>query len=547
MAINAASRLVALLTLGLFAFAAAPQALATTGVLVVAMDRGTVGNQELAAAVKDLDPDFPVELLLIGPDRQGIENGYRTYLEAARDALLARGADEVLAVPLLVSGGDPLLARFRDPIEAAFAPAVLTWTPAFGDSYLAREVLLDRIQAASAERQWDRLILLLSGGDAAHKAGIEALGARLLDNIRPLVSIPEMTVELVDPDAPADDDTVAGTERVLVVPFMIDVKFTPHMSLEATLGRRFSGDNVHVTESVMPHPGVRIWLQSMIDAHVPATDETIGFIIMPHGSTAPYNDGIVAAMPEIVRRYPTAFAFGMASAFTITQAVRELEAAGVRHVVFLRLFAQPHHFRDTSDYILGLRPEPPAHNHGGVPARVRTPLRFVTLGGYQEDVLISAILKDRILEASKEPARESVVILSHGSGDDAGNAAGLAVVERNIADIQSAIAKPFREIRAMALREDWPEKQAEAVREIREFIATASRNGRAIVVSNRLYGSGSYAEYLQGLDFVMNGQGLIPHPNFTRWVEMTLEAGMAKLLIPGNGDSASSDPAHPSK
>lgn len=546
MTIRIASRLVPLLTLGIFALAAAPQALAKTGVLVVAMDRGTVGNQELAAAVADLDPDFPATLLLIGPDRQGIEDGYRAYLEAARNALLERGIDDVLAIPLFVADDDPLLARFRDGIEAAVKPAALTWSPAFGDSYLAREALLDRIQSSEAGGPWDRLEVLLAGGEAAPSATLVALGTRLLDDIRPLVPIPEMTVRIVDPEAPAAGEASAGAGRTLVVPFMIGVKFTPHMSLEAELARRFSGEHVHVAESIMPHPAVRIWLKQMINAHVPASDETIGFILMPHGSTAPYNDGIVAAMPEIVHRYPTAFAFGMASSYTITQAVHELESAGVRHAVFLRLFAQPHHFRETSDYILGLRREPPEHSHGGIPPRVRTPIRFVTLGGYQQDPLISGILQDRILEVSEDPATESVVLLSHGSGGDAENAAGLAAVAQNIADIEAGLATPFRQIRAMGLREDWPDKQAEAVREIRDFIVAASGDGRTIVVSNRLYGSGSYDEHLEGLDYVMNGRGLIPHPNFTRWVEKTLEAGIVELTTPENETLASSHHARPS-
>lgn len=523
-------RSISLLVLGLAALLAAPEASAGPGVLVIAKDRGAVGNQELAEAVEDLDPDYPVELLLVGPDSQGIENGYAAYIAAARDALRAQGVDRVIAIPLFVSGGDPLLAAFRDRIEAALALTPITWTAALGDSYLAREILLDRINAALETGKAERLVLLLPTGSDM------ALGERLLDDIRPLVSFKDMSVAVFDAESGTGPDLPAGAGGALVIPFLIDVKFTPHMSLEATLARRYGGDGVVIAPSVMPHPAVRIWLRSMINAHAPATDETIGIIVMPHGSTAPYNDGIVAAMPDSIGRYPTAFAFGMASPFTIAQAVRELEAQGVRHAVFLRLFALPHHFQAESDYILGLNAAPPTHSHGGVPSRVRTAIRFVTLGGYQEDPLISEILKDRILEVSRDPSRESVVLLSHGSFSDAANAAGLAVVERNIAEIEAALTEPFREIRAMNLREDWPDKRAEAVSAIRDFIADAGRDGRAIVVSNRLYGSGSYAEYLEGLDYVMNGQGLIPHANLTRWVETTLADGIDMLKSGAQGD-----------
>ncbi|ADE14923.1 conserved hypothetical protein [Nitrosococcus halophilus Nc 4] len=520
------------------------------GVLVVAMDRGAVGNQELAATVADLDPDYPVKLLLIGPDYQGIENGYAAYMEAARAFLHEHGVGKVIAIPLFVSEADHLLGLFRSQIETAMAPAVLTWTPALGESYLLREILLDRIRSVSKTPAAERLVLWLSGaGDTGGAATLRSLGERLLDDIRPFVSFAETEVALTysrtagGPEAEAAEaetatlvNRFAEAGRTLIIPSVVGLKFTPNMSLETMLKRRYTHANIHIAESVMPHSAVRTWLRRMINRHVPVTKDTIGFIIMPHGSTAPYNDGIIAAMPDMVRRYPTAFAFGMASPFAIGQAVNELEAAGVRHGVFLRLYAMSHHFREASDYILGLRMAPPAHNHGGVPERVRTSVRFVTTGGYQPDPLISEILKDRILEVSQDPSQESILLLSHGSRSDKANAADLALItEHNIATIKAILPAPFRDIRAMSLREDWPDKRAEALREIRAFIEQANNGGQAIVISNRLYGSGSYGTYLDGLEYVMNGQGLIPHPNFTRWVEKSLREGIAVLKAGAKG------------
>jgi len=531
------------LTVYLFAFSA-PAASAGLGVLVVARDRGTVGNQELAAAVADLDPDYPVELLLVGPDRQGIENGYAGYIAAARNALARDGVDKVLGIPLFMSAADAVLTQFRSRIEAAMTPATMTWAPALGESYLASEILLDRIRAAQKPQPAQRLVLLLSGaGNAAGAARIKSLGKALLDDIRPLVRFHRMDIAVTYSDtAPEADRARAAAQTAgligrsaakggtIVVPLVIGVKFTPHMSLEASFARRYGGDHITITNSVMPHPAVRTWLRRMINEAAPATDKTIGIIIMPHGATAPYNDSVMAAMPDrIVGRYPTAYAFGMASPFTIGQAVRKLEAAGLRHAVFLRLFSMPHHFREASDYILGRDKKPPAHSYGGIPGRVRTAIHFVALGGYQADPLISGILRDRIMEVSENPSRESVILLSHGAMSDAADAAGRNVVEGNIADVEAMLELPFRDIRAMTLREDWPLKRAEAVREIRTAIETANKDGRAIVISNRLYGSGSYARYLEGLDYTMNGKGLIPHPNFTRWVETTLEDGIGRL------------------
>lgn len=515
---------------------------ADPGVLVVAKDRGAVGNQELEAAVAGLDPDYPVHLLLIGPDRQGVENGYAGYIAAARRTLEAAGADTIIAIPLFVAAHEALIGQFRPRIERAMEPLPVEWTPALSDSYLAREILLDRIRDAGAT-QHHRLLLLLQGAhDAASAAAIRAAGERLLADIAPVVALAGAEVavrysELAPSDEQARADaqvdqalnrlTAAGD--TLLVPMAIDTKFTPHMSLEMGLARRFGRAGLTLTDSVMPHPSIRIWLRSMINAHIEVRDEHIGFVIMPHGSSAPYNDAIVEAMPTITGDYPTVFAFGMASPTTIARAVAELEDRGIRHAVFLRLFAREDTFRNPADYIIGLRPRPPVHGHGGLPERVRTPIRFISTGGYQSSPLISEILKDRMLEVSRDPAEESVLLLSHGTGRDASNAEALAVVEQNIADIEGMLEKPFREIRAINLREDWPDKRAAALRQITAFIEDASRSGRAIVIANRLLGSGSYAEYLEGLDYVMNGQGLIPHPNFTRWVAQTLQGAVQQL------------------
>jgi len=522
---------------------ASATAVAGPGVLVVAKDRGAVGNQELEAAVDALDPDYPVELLLVGPDRQGVENGYAGYIAAARRGLQAAGADSIIAIPLFVTGHEAVLARFRPRIERAMAPMAVEWTPALADSYLAREILGDRLRQSGADGARQRLLLLLQGAHDAESAGaMREIGQRLLADMAHTAALNDMEVAVrYSESAPkaaaaqADEAIEATLERLaaqgetVLVPMAIDTKFTPHMSLEMELMRRFGRDRVTLTDSAMPHPAIRTWLKRMINAHVAVRDEHVGFLIMPHGSSAPYNDGIIAAMPDIVEDYLTAFAFGMASPMTIRQAVRKLEAEGVRHAVFLRLFAREDTFRDPADYIVGLRPEPPAHGHGGTPERVRTPIRFISTGGYQPDPLIAEILTDRILEVSRNPAEESVLLLSHGTRSDRSNAAALAVVEDNIADMKAALDEPFRAIRAINLREDWPDKRAEALREINAYIKEANRHGRAIVISNRLYGSGSYAEYLDGLDYVMNGQGLIPHPNFTRWVARTLEDALEQL------------------
>ena len=76
------------------------------------------------------------------------------------------------------------------------------------------------------------------------------------------------------------------------------------------------------------------------------------------------------------------------------------------------------------------------------------------------------------------------------------------------------------------MREDWPKKHKKAVEEIRNLIQDASTHGRALVISNRLYGSGRYDEFFEGLNYEMNRKGLALHVNMTRW----LDEGIRKTL-----------------
>ncbi len=54
---------------------------------------------------------------------------------------------------------------------------------------------------------------------------------------------------------------------------------------------------------------------------------------------------------------------------------------------------------------------------------------------------------------------------------------------------------------------------AQGLVKIRKEIKKGNRNGgRVLIISNRLYGSGPYQRLLEGAEFKMNGQGLVPIP-----------------------------------
>ncbi|MCA1749698.1 MAG: hypothetical protein LC634_09300, partial [Sphingomonadales bacterium] len=135
---------------------------------------------------------------------------------------------------------------------------------------------------------------------------------------------------------------------------------------------------------------------------------------------------------------------------------------------------------------------------------------------------------ERARALSSDPARESVLILAHGPGDDAENARWLANMESQSAAVR-ALA-PFRAVQVETLREDWPEERAAAETRIRGFVEAAAReDGRALVIPYRLSGFGPYAEVLEGLTYVSDGRGLLPSDEVANWVRRQAAALRVEL------------------
>jgi sirohydrochlorin ferrochelatase len=424
------------------------------------------------------------------------------------------------------------------------------------DSHLTAQILLDRLASVSRDPEAERVILLGTGAtDSRAEEQLLAELDRLSDYVaryRPFKEIStavyydreaEATVRDAKNEAVDERITKAAAKkgRTLVVPWMIGPKFDQGMSQIRWLKDKFAELDVVLDEQeVLTHPNVLLWLKRTANQYVPASPDQFGVVIMPHGSTQPYNDVVEATIAPLRSRYRIEMAYGMADSFTIQQAVSRLEAQGVRRIALIRLYALADHMKPASDYILGLADAPSeaghAHGeHGAPPAQVRSAALFSTYGGYEEDHrAIAEILYERIQAVSTDPAKETVILVAHGSGGDDANAAWLQVMSEHVSHVKKLTKTPFRAIKVATVREDWPEKRAKAVADLKEMIAEGNRDGRVLVIANRLYGSGPYARLLAGSTYVMNDQGFAPHPNLTRWLETGIERTITAL---NNGTS----------
>lgn len=287
-------------------------------------------------------------------------------------------------------------------------------------------------------------------------------------------------------------------------------------------------------------------------AAAPAPQEDLGVLVMAHGGTEEWNRNVQEAVAPLAGSLPISVAFGMADADALQHAVHELEAAGVRRIVVVRLFISGDSWLERTEQILGLTPgappapptsahphpaaadaaspagdQPPAGDPGArhQPAlyRIRTDSAFaLSREGLSEAAEVGRILLERARDLSATPEREQVLILAHGVGDDAENARWRDLITARAAQLRDAL--PFRRVQIETLAEDWPEQRVAAEERVRAFVRDGAAGGeQTIVIPFRLSGFGPYAKILEGIDYVSDGRGLLPHSAITEWIRRQIE------------------------
>ena len=540
--------------------AAAPS---KVGFLVVAPDRGFLGNQEVRSLVDEFKKSYTATLGLAGRDYTGVEGEYAAYLSRAAQELKQAGVTEIVAIPLFLSEADPLFKRVRPLLPAYTGGLPVRWAQAMAHDYLIGQIVLDRVEALSEHPESERLIVVATGAlDSASEKAIKVDTEKLVGYVTRYKHFREAEA-VVYYDREAENAEQKNQEikaylmsqmakhgRTLLVPAFIGPKFDYSMSLTSWLDDQFKQTHVaYKPEELLPHPNALLWLKKTANRETPPTAGEIGVVIMPHGSTQPWNDAVETTIQPLMAKYPIEMAYGMGDPRIIQDAVSRLEQRGIRRIIFVRMYALDHQMKPLTDYILGLNEHTPSDGHGGghdhsasAPLQVRTAALFSTFGGYEQNPEIAQVLHKRIAELSKDPANETVLLLAHGEATDEGNDKWLAVISKNIDRLrQDPRWAKLKTIKALTVREDWPKEREKAVAGVRATIEEASKHGRVLVIANRLYGSGPYKKMLHGLTYEINEKGLVD-PVLTRW----LEDGMTRLtaeLIPSKSEQSAN--AHP--
>lgn len=440
-------RLAVLAALLLFTFAPTPEpatAGSTVGFLVVAPDRGFLGNQEIRTVFDEFARHYaPAALAWVGRDYNGMGSEYSDYVSRALADLERGGATDIVAIPLFVSAADPILKKAVAHLPAYLRTGTIRWAEPMVESHLVRQILLDRAMAASRDPEQERLLLVGFGatdeaGEAAMRNDLEHYLAYIARYLRFREAAAVIYYDRSAPEAEKKNkaadlaivEAAAKKGRTLLVLASIGPKFDQTMALTHWFGDMLRDwDVAYVAEELLPHPNILLWLKRTANAFLSASPADIGVVIMPHGATQPWNDAVERAIAPLRSLYRIEMAYGMGDPGVIQQAVERLERQGIRRIVFVRMYALAHHLRSRIEYLLGLSGSPAsdsqAAGHGQdspPPGQVRSAALFATFGGYEEDPGIVEMLHERILEVSRDPSQETVILVAHGDKRDENNA-----------------------------------------------------------------------------------------------------------------------------
>ncbi len=269
-----------------------------------------------------------------------------------------------------------------------------------------------------------------------------------------------------------------------------------------------------------------------------------GILLLAHGgSKKKWNKDVDALAAQVRKTMPVQVAFGMADKITLQAAIDRLTQQGVREIVAVPLFISSHSsLIECERYLLGLRAKAPAdlamfagmHHHSvghmgmssddpaaDLTTPVKCPVPIHMTSAIDHSPLVAQILLSRAERLSKNPRRETVVLVAHGPDSDEENQKWL--VDMSILADTMRRSSQFKRIEALTLRDDAPEPiRSRATAQLRATVERADRQDNRVLVVPLLISYGGIEKgikkRLAGLKYVMSRQGLLPDARMAEWV-----------------------------
>ncbi len=274
---------------------------------------------------------------------------------------------------------------------------------------------------------------------------------------------------------------------------------------------------------------------------LPAISQAQGILLLAHGGREDWNREVLELASRVDEERPVEVAFGMANKRAIQDAVNRLAEREVTGVVAVLLFISSHSsvIRAT-EYLLGKREDAPpqmeafarmsarrAEADGGTDpdfdwtTPIETFLPVELTGALDSHATVAEILIARALEVSETPADEVVVLVAHGPSSEEDNDLWLQHMSVLVERMRDSAS--FSRIDHLTVRDDAPaDVQAKATRELRSAVECGAQEGKSVLIVPLLLSYGGIEkgirERIEGLDYRMASQGLLPDDRLAAWV-----------------------------
>lgn len=276
-------------------------------------------------------------------------------------------------------------------------------------------------------------------------------------------------------------------------------------------------------------------------------------LLLAHGGSGLWDENVLTIARAVDATWPTEVAFGMATRANIQAAADRLAERGATEIVAVPLFVSSHSsvVRST-EYLLGLRAEAPAEmaifakmahgssaqgGHGGSNGHgahsghgatgdgvdgatpIVSPLPIRMTDALNSHPILGAIVADRAREISRDPSRESVILVAHGPTGDADNARWLTDLRTLAGHLDG-----YASVDILSLRDDAKAPVRDrATADLRAKVEAAHAAGRDVLIVPVLLSYGGIERglktRLEGLDYRLPSQGIAPDARLADWVK----------------------------
>ncbi len=298
-----------------------------------------------------------------------------------------------------------------------------------------------------------------------------------------------------------------------------------------------------------------------------------GVLILAHGGNhSSWDDTVKNATKELEKEYLVEVAFGMANPVTMQEAINKLEKQGATKIVVVPLFISSYSpIIRQNEYLLGLREklaDPPMMMHHGNGHNMKNdnhsnhdvhPVsEHKTVSNHHNNKkekkelkqlqftakiyltkpldshpVVANIIYERILELSKNPLQETVLIVAHGPNDEDDNRLWVKTIDEitdQIRVLQRKKGNNFKQIFGLTVRDDANKDIYEQAKEhLRSLVYQSGKDGDVIVIPLLLAQGGvedRLVKRLEGLDYKWSGKTLLPHPDITKFIQQSVKEAL---------------------